>query len=74
MGPEVPAELREAMKQAGPDGLVILERPEGRASGASPWKSPQVLSVSSGPHTPASMLQLLDRHARPPGWDVKLTK
>ena len=74
MGAEQPAELREAMKQAGPDGLVILERPAGRASGASPWKSPQVLAVSPGPHTAASVLQMFDKHARPPGWNVNFAK
>jgi hypothetical protein len=72
--PEQSAELREALNQAGPDGLVILERPAGRASGASPWKSVQVLSISSGASTAASVLGLLDKHARPPGWDVKLAK
>jgi hypothetical protein len=71
LGTEVPAELREAMKQAGPDGLVIVERPGER--GASPWQSTKVLAVSPGPHTPASMLQLCDKYARPPGWDAKLS-
>jgi hypothetical protein len=73
MGPEVPAELREAMKQAGPDGLVIVERPEGRASGKSPWQSPRVVAVAPGPQTPASVLEFLDKHARAPGWDAKLS-
>lgn len=74
LGPEVPAELREAMKQAGPDGLVLVERPEERTSGASPWQSARVLAVSPGPHTPASVLHLFDKHARPAGWDPKLSK
>ena len=72
LGPEVPAELREAMRQAGPDGVVIVERPEGR-NPESPWQSAQVLAISPGPHTPASMLRLFDQHARPPGWDAKLS-
>jgi hypothetical protein len=72
VGPEVPAELRQAMKQAGPDGLVIVERPQGRTR-ASPWQATPVLAVSPGPHTPADVLQLFDKHARPPGWDAKLS-
>jgi hypothetical protein len=72
VGPEVPAELRQALKRAGPDGLVIAERPEGRVRGESPWQSMKVLAVSPGAHTPASVLQLLDKHARPPGWEAKV--
>lgn len=68
---QVPAELQASMKEAGPDGLVLLERPEGRAPGTSPWKSIQVLAVLSGPPTREGALQLLDKHARPPGWDAK---
>jgi hypothetical protein len=70
---QVPAELREAMNQAGPDGLVIVERPEGRPPKDSPWESAQVLAASPGPHTPASVLELLDKHARAPGWDSKFS-
>lgn len=70
---QAPAELRDAMKQAGPDGLVILERPEGRPTKTSPWPSPQVLAVSPGPHAAASVLRLLDKHVQPPGWEAQLS-
>ncbi|MDQ3622673.1 MAG: hypothetical protein M3463_09320 [Verrucomicrobiota bacterium] len=72
VGSEVPAELREAMKQAGSAGVVIVERPQGRNS-VAPWQSAQVLAILPGPHTAVSLLQLFDKHARPPGWDAKLS-
>ncbi len=72
LGSEIPAELREAVKRAGPDGLVIVERPEGRAPGESPWKSMKVLATSGDPQTPTGVLEFLDKHARPPGWDAKV--
>ena len=73
LGSEVPAELREAMKEAGPDGLVIIERPEEQTFRGSLWPSIKVLAVSPGPHTAESVLKLLDKHERPPGWDAKLS-
>jgi hypothetical protein len=72
-GGELPDELRAALKQAGPDGLVILERPEGRVRGESPWKSMRVRAVSADLQTPASVLQLLDKHERPPGWEWQVS-
>lgn len=69
---QVPSELQAAMQEAGPDGLVIVERPEGRERGVSPWKSAPVLAVSTAPHARDAVLPLLDKHARPPGWDAKL--
>lgn len=69
LGPEVPAELSRAMKQAGPDGLVIVERPDERPRKASPWQAVKVLAVAPGPQTAAGVLKLLDQHARPPGWE-----
>ncbi|MBW3540335.1 MAG: hypothetical protein KY476_08695 [Planctomycetes bacterium] len=73
LGPQIPNELRGAVQQATPDGVVILERPDGRPDKASLWQSAKVLAVSPGPHTPASLLQLLDKQARPPGWDAQLS-
>lgn len=68
---QVPAELQAALKEAGPDGMVLLERPEGRAPGTSPWKSAQILAAFPGPCTREGVFALLDKHARPPGWDAK---
>ena len=70
---EVPEELREAMQQAGPDGVVIVERPQNRNRDGSLWESAEMLSASPGPHTPESLLRLLDKHARPAGWDAVLS-
>jgi hypothetical protein len=72
-GPDIPASLKEALDKAGPDGLVILERPEGRERGASPWQAMRVLAVSADLQSPASVLEFLDKNARPPGWDAKLS-
>jgi hypothetical protein len=72
-GPELPPELSQAMKQAGPDGLVIVERPDGRIPGASAWQNMRVLAVSPGLQTPVDVLQLLDRHTRLAGWDAKIS-
>lgn len=70
---QVPSELQASLKEAGPDGLVIVERPEGRLRGdGSPWKSAAVLAVCATPHSREIVLPLLDKHARPPGWDAKL--
>jgi hypothetical protein len=75
LGSDVPAELREAMKKAGPDGLVIVERPDERPAKGSPWQSAKVLAVSPGPgpHTAVRVLKFLDQHARPPGWEATLS-
>ena len=69
----LPADLRRAITEAGPAGLVILERPSGRPDRDAPWESAtQILATAPGPHTPATLLQLLDKHERPPGWDARL--
>src|SRR5688500_14895790 len=74
VGDDVPADLQPALNEAGPNGLVIVERPEGRVRGQSPWQSMQVLAVSPGPHTAGSVRELLDKHARLPGWDAELAQ
>lgn len=72
MDSEAPPEMRQAMKQAGPEGLVIVERPEERIRDGSRWQSTRVLATSPGPHTPAGVMQLLDKHVRAPGWEANL--
>lgn len=82
---QLPAELQQALKQAGPDGLVIIERPQGRVRGESAWQVMKVLTTTAapapgtgtpgtlGPHTPTTLLTFLDQHIRLPGWDAPLT-
>lgn len=64
---QAPAEIRAAFEQAGPDGWVILERPDEAPSRQAPWSSARVLATGPG----EGALQLLDKHGRAPGWDAK---
>ena len=67
----VPAELREAMKRAGDDGLVIAEKPDGLPAKGAAWQSVKVRATSPAPLAAAAdVLRLLDEHERPPGWDA----
>lgn len=67
---DAPPELSRAVKQAGPDGLVIVERPEGRTT--TPWQSMKVVAAMPGLHTASNLQAFLDKHVRPPGWDAKV--
>ena len=69
-----PPEIQKAMEKAGPEGLVILERPESTGSlKKTPLNGAKVLAAAAGPHSPASIKKLLDKYERPPGWEQQIS-
>jgi hypothetical protein len=66
---EVPSSLKEAVDRAGPGGLVILDAARavdgfGQKQLEATRTYPPVIDVKPGPHTKASALALLEKHAR----------
>lgn len=66
--------LRKPLQEAGEEGVVILERPQGWTPRSRPWESVETIAVSPGPHTAESLQKLLAEHVRLPGWDARAGK